>query len=105
MKAPIAVPVPLKASRTSPPSAGSGRPAAKRASGVGTGEKGLVSCFIWAMTSFMADGSPPETAGTTFNFSWSADEVALAKFDAVVAQDVVRRRHMKKEIRPGAAEQ
>ena len=26
---------------------------AKRASGVGTGEKVLVSCFIWAMTSFM----------------------------------------------------
>ncbi len=50
MKAPIAVPVPLKASRTAAPSSGCAAPRAKRASGVGTGEKVLVSCFICAMT-------------------------------------------------------
>src|SRR5512143_1512813 len=35
------------------PSGGCAAPRAKRASGVGTGEKVLVSCFIWAITSFI----------------------------------------------------
>ena len=52
MNAPIAEPVLRKASRISDPSSGVFFPRAKRASGVGTGEKVFVSCFIWAITSF-----------------------------------------------------
>ena len=36
------------------PSGGAAAEVAKRANPVGTGEKVLVSCFIWAMTSFIA---------------------------------------------------
>ena len=53
MKAPIAEPVSRNASRISLPASGVCPPCAKRASGVGTGEKVLVSCFICAITSFM----------------------------------------------------
>src|SRR6185503_6228053 len=61
--APIAVPVPWNASRISAPSYGRLPLAENRASGVGTGENVLVSCFIWAMTIRMPNDSirpPPD---------------------------------------------
>jgi hypothetical protein len=44
----------LNAARISSPSYGRAAPREKRASGVGTGENVLVSCFIWAMRRRMA---------------------------------------------------
>src|SRR5258706_9155530 len=93
MKAPIAAPVPLKASRTAGPSSGAGVPCAKRASGVGTGEKVLVSCFSWAMTRRIA------------RLLGIADEIALGELDAVVAQDAVGGGDVAIEIRQRKAEQ
>src|SRR5687768_5735384 len=92
MKAPIAVPVPLKASRTACPSSGCVAPRAKRSIGVGTGEKVLVSCFICAITRRMADLR-------------ITDEVPLGELDAVVAQDVVGGRRVEVEVRQREAEQ
>src|SRR5258706_9512166 len=103
MNAPIAVPVPLKASCTARPSSGAGVPCAKRASGVGTGEKVLVSCFICAITSFMAHGR--RFRGTTSSRLAGAEKIGLAELDAVVAQDVVGGGDVEIEIRPGEAEQ
>src|SRR5688572_10438138 len=50
MNAPRALPVPRNSASASSPPSGPARPWPKRASGVGTGEKVLVSCFICART-------------------------------------------------------
>src|SRR5574337_1353738 len=64
MNAPMALPVPRYASIASWPSGGTPLRPAKRASGVGTGENGFVSCFICAITSFMRSPFAPASAGS-----------------------------------------